>query len=473
LVTGDGGIEMMDIVMENKSTVIKWIATIMIGTVLLLLPTNETLTPEIKKYLFVTIVGILSVAFELIPVLATALLIPAGYYLLGVATIGEALAGYTNINFFMVFGAFLFAFTMMESGFLDRVALWGIIHIGKGNFTRTMYAMVFVGMVIGFITLNSQQMILITLAMGIIAAMKKDVGIESALLMNTTALGYLTVRLAMYFPLQHALLSSGGISVDPNFAIEWADPLIYGWIFLPATFFIVFVYSLIYKTKNFTFGEGLGYLNEELHKKGAMSKKEKKAAVYMIVIMILIATGSLTGIAASKIFICVPFIAFLPGINLANAKTFNRIPWGTLLLVPACLAFGSLGTKLGLGELLQATFMPLLEGTNAFGFLGVVFLLSTILDFVLTPLAILTLLATPVAQMGASLGIDPMASMLTLYYSVEAIFMPHESTGYLLMYSFGMMKMKDFIALQGIKSVLIFIVFIALVIPYWMMMGLL
>lgn len=470
---------------ETKSTIlntlgisrmqaIKWLLWLGILVIMLLIPISETFTVQIRNYLLVTVLGILLVAFDIVPILAAALLIPAGYMVLGVCGAAQALSGYTNQNFYMAFGAILFTFTCIETGILNRISLWIVIKVGKGSYNRTLYAMLLAGTILGIVTINAQQMVMIALAIGIISALKREkIDMAAAMLMNTAQMSYLTVRLALYFPLQHALLASGGVTVDPNFTINWIDPIIYGWIFIPATFVLIFLYTKIFKTSQYSFGGGLDYLESEYKSLGKMSAKEKKGLVYLSLVMILVATGSITNISTANVFMTLPFIAFLPGLNLATEKTLAKLPWGTLLLTAACLAFGNVGTALGLGDILNNLMAPFLQSGNAFMFLGTVFIISTVLNFILTPLAIITMFAVPVAQMAASIGIDPMAAASTLYFSVEAIFMPHESTGYLLLFSFGMMTMNDFIKLQSIKSIWIFIVFMVIVIPYWMVTGLL
>lgn len=456
----------------TRNEAIKWLVTIMIGMAIILVPVSELFTVEMKKYCFVTVVGILLVAFEIFPMVACALIIPAGYIVLNVATPAQALAGYTNVNFFMVFGTLVFAYACLETGFLNRFSLWIVMKLGRGSYTRTLFALTLAGSILGLVTLNGQQIVMITLAIGICAALKKNVGIETALLMNAAQISYLTVRMAYFFPLQHALLATGGQTIDPNFAIEWQDPLVYGWIWIPATFGLIALYAFIFKTKNISFGSGMDYLQKEYAKLGKMTKAEKKCVVYMLCIMGLVMTSSWHKIASSTIFMTLPFVAFLPGIKIATSKVFGKLPWGPLLLTPACLAFGTIGMELGIGDLLTQVVSPLLSGTNPFIFFGALFIVVGALNFILTPLAILTMLAVPVAQLAFNIGIDPMASMLSLYYSAEIIFMPHESTGYLLLFSFGMMKMKDFMLLQSIKSIYIFTVFLVLVVPYWILIGL-
>ena len=48
----------------NKNMLIKWIVLIAVAVIIMVIPANELYTPEIKKFIAITVSAILWIAFE-------------------------------------------------------------------------------------------------------------------------------------------------------------------------------------------------------------------------------------------------------------------------------------------------------------------------------------------------------------------------------------------------------------------------
>ena len=74
---------------------------------------------------------------------------------------------------------------------------------------------------------------------------------------------------------------------------------------------------------------------------------------------------------------CIPLLALLPGISLADKKTTEKINFSMVFFVSACLGIGVVGAEVGFGEFLATIAVPLLSGKRpmvasiAFMFFGV------------------------------------------------------------------------------------------------------
>ena len=75
----------------DKNTLIKWAVVFIAAAAIWFIPCNEIYSPEVKKFLFVTALGILLVAFELIDLMAVSMMFPIGYILFGLAPDGFGL----------------------------------------------------------------------------------------------------------------------------------------------------------------------------------------------------------------------------------------------------------------------------------------------------------------------------------------------------------------------------------------------
>lgn len=68
---------------------------------------------------------------------------------------------------------------------------------------------------------------------------------------------------------------------------------------------------------------------------------------------------------------------------------------------------------------------------------------------------------------------DPTAFIYALMHSAEAIILPYEYVPYLCVYAYGMLSMKDFAKMSAVRCVLYFAGFMLVLLPYWMLIGLL
>ena len=136
----------------------------------------------------------------------------------------------------------------------------------------------------------------------------------------------------------------------------------------------------------------------------------------------------------------------------------------------ACLSIGSVSNYLGIGAMVANMLIPVLEPLSSNVVVGAIYIIAMVLNFLLTPFAILAGFSEPIAQVAAGLGINPVGA---LYLGCDQVFLPYEYLSYLIFYAFGLMKMTDFFKLAAFKSILATIVVFFVMIPWWSFMGVL
>ena len=72
--------------------IISWIVTILVPVILLLIPTSETYTSELRIFFALTICAILMFAFDQVHSAIPALLLPLAYAVTGIVDFGTAMA---------------------------------------------------------------------------------------------------------------------------------------------------------------------------------------------------------------------------------------------------------------------------------------------------------------------------------------------------------------------------------------------
>lgn len=172
-------------------------------------------------------------------------------------------------------------------------------------------------------------------------------------------------------------------------------------------------------------------------------------------------------------FMLLPWIAFLPGMNIANVDVIKKTNFSIVFFVVGCIAIGTVGQNVGIGKLISTLTAPVLAGTSSLVCIFGVYIVATLANFLLTPFAVLTALGVPLVQIGLDLGVSPVATLFTIIMNNSNVFLPHENTAYLVFYAFGIIQMKDFIKYNSIRMGMHFVFMMAVVYPYWKIIGIL
>ena len=100
--------------------------------------------------------------------------------------------------------------------------------------------------------------------------------------------------------------------------------------------------------------------------------------------------------------------------------------------------------NVGIDKALANLFILLLGGnTSVVAIMGLVFGIVFGLNFLMTPMAIFALVTKPILELATGMGFSPLPFMYAINACSEAIILPYEYVPYLIVYSFGMISMKD------------------------------
>lgn len=202
-----------------------------------------------------------------------------------------------------------------------------------------------------------------------------------------------------------------------------------------------------------------------------MSSKEKKTLVGIILVLLFMLTGDFHHIDIDWGFILLPWILFIPLIKVGTFSDIKDTDFTIVFFGACCMEIGLVANYLGVGQAFAQILQPLLVSSSSFVILVIIYLLSVITNFLLTPLAILATLSEPIAQIAVSLNINPLGALYALMMGLDQIFMPHEFLNYVVIMAFGMVSMKDFIKIMTLKTVLATIFVCVVMIPWWYFIG--
>ncbi len=457
----------------DKKALVKWGIMILIGVLIMLTPVNDVYTQKIKIFLTITICAILTIAFELTPTMVPAVLMPTAYYITGIVPQQIAFSGWTQPTGWMIIGALFLANVLDETGILKRIAYFCIKSLG-GSFNGVLYGLYIAGTVLAFISVNSAYAIVVTLALAICIALKLEAGSKAAaVVMMAGATGALTPGVFLYRPSWGAVITTNAQTVDPNFTMLWHHFPMYNIPCFLFGFVFIFIMTKVFKTKELEIGGTKEYFDKEYEKMGKMRTAEKKSLIMVSILLLYVLTSPLHGYNIAYAFMILPWLAFLPGINIATIHSIKHLNIGTVFFVMSCLTIASAGNNVGISDLISAVISPIAMQAGPIGLTFIMLFVGIIANLLLTPLAMITALTPIIIQICADMGMTPWAPIMSLIYSTDMYFLPHEVSCLVLMFGFGMITMKDFAKIATLKTIVYFLGFCLIQIPYYILMGIL
>ena len=455
----------------DNAAKIKWIITVVVPILILLIPTNDVYTKQMSLFFATTVFGLFLMAFEFYDPLVVSIVMPMSWVFLGVTNAAGAMSGWTNTVMYMVVGAYFLANALDESGLLRRIALW-IISKCKGSWFGLLFTIYIAGIVLSLLTFGMAYIIMATLCIGIIKSMDmKMPSKETALIGFACLLGVCTSRCFVYTPVNYSVILVQAQLVDPTLRITAFDVLFHNLpMFVTATIALLVAYK--FWKVNATI-QSADYFINELTAMGSLTTKEKKTTVFMVLFFALLLTSPWTGLDANLLFALSPWVLLLPGINVATQKSVRGLNWQNIFFIAACMAIGNVAASLGIGAIIAEIATPYMSSVGTTGFFIIVFAIIFVLNFFMTPLAIWSLMSAPLAEIALASDMSIRAICYCLSACSEAIILPYEYVPYLIVFSFGMMSMKDFIKLNVLRCVIIITGFIMLILPFWRIVGVL
>lgn len=455
----------------DKKKRIGWAVSILIPVIIAFIPVSGDFTESLKRFFMITLFMIMIIAFELFPLLVSAILLPSLYIVSGIVPAATAFGSWSNTTVWMVLGGLIFSTVLDECGLLKRIAYFVIRKCG-GTYGGVVYGCFVIGILLNLVTFCYGWVIAGALIFGVCKAMDLKPSRESSLVCFAGTIGCTGSTVFLYYPSYYSMIETSLQEFVPEYSMGMFTTFLYNGCFIIWCLLTLFILMKVYKTKKMDGKLNRKIFDEKYEQLGKMSKKEKKAVAMIVLLFAWLFSSNFTGLPAAYGFMTIPYLMFVPGIEIGDKEIIGRINFSMIFLVAACLGIGVVGASVGFGDFLTNIAVPFLSGKSVLVVCISFMLLGMIANFFMTPLAMLGGLSIPFAQIAVSLGINPVVACMILVYACEMLFLPYESNGNLIMYEYGMMPMKDFIKQEGLKTLIMFVGFIVVMYPLWNLFGL-
>ena len=455
----------------DKKKRIGWAVSILIPVIIAFIPVSGDFTESLKRFFMITLFMIMIIAFELFPLLVSAILLPSLYIVSGIVPAATAFGSWSNTTVWMVLGGLIFSTVLDECGLLKRIAYFVIRKCG-GTYGGVVYGCFVIGILLNLVTFCYGWVIAGALIFGVCKAMDLKPSRESSLVCFAGTIGCTGSTVFLYYPSYYSMIETSLQEFVPEYSMGMFTTFLYNGCFIIWCLLTLFILMKVYKTKKMDGKLNRKIFDEKYEQLGKMSKKEKKAVAMIVLLFAWLFSSNFTGLPAAYGFMTIPYLMFVPGIEIGDKEIIGRINFSMIFLVAACLGIGVVGASVGFGDFLTNIAVPFLSGKSVLVVCISFMLFGMIANFFMTPLAMLGGLSIPFAQIAVFLGINPVVACMILVYACEMLFLPYESNGNLIMYEYGMMPMKDFIKQEGLKTLIMFVGFIVVMYPLWNLFGL-
>ena len=461
----------------EKNTMIKWLITFILPliTYFALPIEGDFYTPQLRSFSVITILCLLLIAFELLNILVIAALLPILYGLFKVSSFETIFSPWLSTTIYMILGSFVLTAILQECGLLNRLAYWLMSKIGN-NYYGLIVGIFLFGTILSILTFGNGYIIMGALCVGLCASLNFLNTKMAVVIGFSCIIGSVTSKSYIYTATAYGILKNMSNGLLDDTVLNQLSIIKVLVDNLPMFFiclFMVLIAAKWYKP-DMEKVESKDYFHAKLQSLGPISREEKINGILLACVVLWMMTTNLHHQSIDYAFMIFPYLAFTPFLNSASESCFRNVNFSMIFFVVACMSIGTVATSLNFSTAIAGMMQSLLGGsTNVFIIFLVLFLIVFILNFLLTPLAIWAIITVPVLELAINLGLEPLPFVYGLLQTAEAIIFPYEYVPYLVVFSFGMIGMKDFIKLNIMRCAIYILGFMILLIPWWKLIGVL
>ena len=455
----------------SKGVAVKWVFSIILPLLFFLIPVGEIYTLNMRNFFIVTVFCLCLIAFELIDTFIVAALMPALWILFNVAPAAVALSAWTSTTLYMCMGSFMLAAVLEDCGLLKRISYMIMTKTGS-SYMALLFCIFLAGLILSIITFGGAYIVMGALCYGLCRSLdllgtRMAAAIAMVCMIATSAVKSFTYCATIY-----GIVGGMVAQVIPGFTVTFIQPMIHNFPMLLVCLFSVFVIAKWYKADREI--QSREYFVGMLRDMGPMSRKERVNLGLLVVIVVVLLSNPIHGIPVDYALMILPWLAFLPIINGATEKTLELLNWKMVFFIAGCMGIGNVATNLGFDAVITTYCVPWFQMFNSsLWFFFIIFMLVFVFNFLMTPVAIWVLVTQPLLQISMALNIPSLPLVYALIASAEAVILPYEYVSYLAVYAFGMISMGDFIKLSIVRCIIFFAGFMFILVPYWMLIGIL
>ena len=464
-----------------RITHLKWLLSLLIPAgayfaVQTAVQADPSLNPHLPMFFAITLWAITVWATDILPAVPSAAAMTFLYLLCNVAPAPVIFGAWGAFLPWICFGALILSEALEQTGLTRRLALQ-LMHLVGATFTRIVVSLMTVGMFMAFLLpdIMCRVIIFVAIAHGLVMALELDPKsrISSAIIMA----GFCSATSPGYGFLTGTEMSL--IAMDQIKSIitipTWGEYALANlpFIILYCCFSIFMCVKIIPGKEHIPHEDHLKeVVAERLRDMGPMTTQEWKLLILMICAITGLLTSKWHGLNGYFLYALIAICCYLPWIGLASFENVRKLNVGFLVFIVACLGMGSVAVHLGAAKWFASLVVPLIDGLSPIWLVLSSYLSAVAVNFMLTPLAAVSALSLPWAEIAQHVNMNPLPMLYSFLYGLDQYIFPYEYALYIYIFSTGYITPKHMFKGLGLRILFVAVILMLLQVPYWKLIGL-
>ena len=464
-----------------RITHLKWLLSLLIPAgayfaVQTAVQADPSLNPHLPTFFAITLWAITVWATDILPAVPSAAAMTFLYLLCNVAPAPVIFGAWGAFLPWICFGALILSEALEQTGLTRRLALQ-LMHLVGATFTRIVVFLMTVGMFMAFLLpdIMCRVIIFVAIAHGLVMALELDPKsrISSAIIMA----GFCSATSPGYGFLTGTEMSL--IAMDQIKSIitipTWGEYALANlpFIILYCCFSIFMCVKIIPGKEHIPHEDHLKeVVAERLRDMGPMTTQEWKLLILMICAITGLLTSKWHGLNGYFLYALIAICCYLPWIGLASFENVRKLNVGFLVFIVACLGMGSVAVHLGAAKWFASLVVPLIDGLSPIWLVLSSYLSAVAVNFMLTPLAAVSALSLPWAEIAQHVNMNPLPMLYSFLYGLDQYIFPYEYALYMYIFSTGYITPKHMFKGLGLRILFVAVILMLLQVPYWKLIGL-
>lgn len=464
-----------------RITHLKWLLSLLIPAgayfaVQTAVQADPSLNPHLPMFFAITLWAITVWATDILPAVPSAAAMTFLYLLCNVAPAPVIFGAWGAFLPWFCFGALILSEALEQTGLTRRLALQ-LMHLVGATFTRIVVSLMTVGMFMAFLLpdIMCRVIIFVAIAHGLVMALELDPKsrISSAIIMA----GFCSATSPGYGFLTGTEMSL--IAMDQIKSIitipTWGEYALANlpFIILYCCFSIFMCVKIIPGKEHIPHEDHLKeVVAERLRDMGPMTTQEWKLLILMICAITGLLTSKWHGLNGYFLYALIAICCYLPWIGLASFENVRKLNVGFLVFIVACLGMGSVAVHLGAAKWFASLVVPLIDGLSPIWLVLSSYLSAVAVNFMLTPLAAVSALSLPWAEIAQHVNMNPLPMLYSFLYGLDQYIFPYEYALYMYIFSTGYITPKHMFKGLGLRILFVAVILMLLQVPYWKLIGL-
>ncbi len=451
----------------NTKLIVGWATTILLTLAIVIgFKDSATVTWNQTLFMAITLFYILITAFELLNNLMIAILLPATYLFFKLAPAAQIYSSWSNNVIWLCVTGMIIANVLGRIGLLKRFVLWCVLKLGS-NYRNIILAFGVAAIVLNIVAPSGGYIIFAAVVFSLCQSLHLEGTRTGTGLMLAACLSCSAPFI--YNPSSTGMAAANAATVYEGFFLDYATFFMQTVPYLVPFFVVYLLIPLLFKED---VPIDAAIIQEEYGKLGNMTLAEKKGLVIACLFVTSILTTSIHGVGILYCFILAAVAMFLPGIDIGANEDIKKVNYSLVFFISSFISIGSVATATKFTDVITAASVSVLGSVdNLVVVCAVVFLLAFLLNFVMTPLAMIASLIAPLAQVAIALSLPIYPIILSFILGTTQALLPYEIAKFLVFYAFGLFTFKDFAKLYGVRTIVYFVWLIIAMVPYWKLIG--